>query len=1159
MTGAAPGVALSAGSIVFNAGVAGATGSAGPQGTNFGAGGAGGGSGIYYSGTSITISNGATISGGGGGAGSDNLNAGTGNGGGGGGGGSGLTATLGAVQIENWGSLIGGAGGTGGSSGFGGGGGGGGDGLLSLGSSAMITNVGSITGGDGGAGGAGFFAGGASGAGGAGVNLVGGFNVLTNAGTITGGGSNGGAAGVGIITRGRDLIVNAGTISGGLAGGTRAAAIEFGGTGNRLDLLTGSTIIGSIAIDAGASATIAGQNAGLTLGNAISLADSASALTLETSTTSLVASGAISGAGAVTFIGNHTLTLSGVNTYTGATTISSGTLALSGNGSIAASAGLVDNGVFDISGTSAGASIRALTGSGVVALGSRTLTLSNAIGSFGGVIGGAGGVMIAGGTQTLTGVNTYSGATIVGNGATLALGAGGSIAASSGVTTNGTLDISATASGASVASLAGSGTVALGAGTLTLTNAAGTFSGTVAGSGGLTLNGGTERLTGTSTYTGATTINAGTLALAGMGGLSSATRLALAGSGATFDLSAAGAQSIADLSGVAGSHIVLGANALTVTMGGNGSFDGTLIGSGSFTKQGTGTLVLNGVSSGFAGTTTVADGTLKVGDASTPSAALGGTVIVGALGTLGGSGTVGNTLINGGTLSPGNSIGLLTVAGNLTFTSASTYSVEVSPANADRVNVTGTATLGGATVAASYAPGSYVARRYTILNAAGGVNGTFSGAVNTNLPASFFGSLSYDTNNAYLNLTLNFANLNFGSGLNSNQQQVASTLTDYFNTTSGIPLTFGALTPAGLSVASGELGTGVIQSSLKADDLFLNLLLDQTTAGRAGGFAPEEAPFATGEAALSYAGRPAGRSADQTYAMVAKAPQYASHAFNPWSSWAAGYGGAQTIAGNAVVGSQDTRAQVWGVAAGADYRLSPDTVVGFALGGGGTTYAVANGFGSGSADLFQAGAYGRHQYGSAYVSAAFAYGWHDVTTTRSVALAGIDRLEGRFRADSFSGRFEGGYRFTTPFAGLTPYAAVQAINFDLPAYAEQSLVGGGLFALNYGAQTTTDTRTEFGFRSDKSFAIRDSVLTLRGRLAWAHDYNPDRAVRAAFQSLPGTSFVVNGARPDPDSALVSASAETTWLNGVSLGATFEGEFSGNLTSYAGKGVLKYSW
>jgi uncharacterized protein with beta-barrel porin domain len=186
-----------------------------------------------------------------------------------------------------------------------------------------------------------------------------------------------------------------------------------------------------------------------------------------------------------------------------------------------------------------------------------------------------------------------------------------------------------------------------------------------------------------------------------------------------------------------------------------------------------------------------------------------------------------------------------------------------------------------------------------------------------------------------------------------------------------------------------------------------------------------------------------------------------------------------------------------------------------------------------------------------------------VTTNRSVALAGVDQLQGRFRADTFSGRFEGGYRFATPFfgntMGITPYAAVQVISFNLPSYAEQSLTGGGLFALNYAAQTTTDTRTELGLRGDKSFAVQDGVLTLRSRAAWAHDFDPNRAVTAIFQALPGASFVVNGAHPDADSALVSAGAEMKWLNGFSLAGTFEGEFSGNVTSYAGKAVAKYSW
>jgi outer membrane autotransporter protein len=305
--------------------------------------------------------------------------------------------------------------------------------------------------------------------------------------------------------------------------------------------------------------------------------------------------------------------------------------------------------------------------------------------------------------------------------------------------------------------------------------------------------------------------------------------------------------------------------------------------------------------------------------------------------------------------------------------------------------------------------------------------------------------------------------------------------------------------------------------------------------------------------------RPANAREREAYAMATKAPLLSSQPSSRWSVWTAGYGGSAQVGGNAAVGSQDLTARVWGGAAGADYRLSVDTLVGFALGGGGLNYSLANAMGSGSADLFQAGIYGRHNFGPAYISAALAYGWHDVTTNRTVALAGADQLQGRYKADTFSARFEGGYRFATPLIGITPYAAAQLTNFNLPNYSEVSLNGGGLFALNYASQSLTDTRSELGLRTDKAYAMQNGVLTLRGRAAWAHDYNPSRAVTALFQALPGTSFVVNGARVDADSALLSASAEMKWLSGFSIAGTFDGEFSGNVTSYSGKGVFKYSW
>ena len=52
---------------------------------------------------------------------------------------------------------------------------------------------------------------------------------------------------------------------------------------------------------------------------------------------------------------------------------------------------------------------------------------------------------------------------------------------------------------------------------------------------------------------------------------------------------------------------------------------------------------------------------------------------------------------------------------------------------------------------------------------------------------------------------------------------------------------------------------------------------------------------------------------------------------------------------------------------------------------------------------------------------------------------------------------------------------------------------------------------------------------------------------------------MGGAAQAADSALTTASIERRWANGFSLGGTFEGEFSNVTRSYAGKGVVRYTW
>jgi uncharacterized protein with beta-barrel porin domain len=533
---------------------------------------------------------------------------------------------------------------------------------------------------------------------------------------------------------------------------------------------------------------------------------------------------------------------------------------------------------------------------------------------------------------------------------------------------------------------------------------------------------------------------------------------------------------------------------------------------------------------------------------------------------LAGTGSLGNTTINtGATFNP---TAAFRINGNLSFGGGSTLSLSVTPITAPLVTVTGTATLGGG-VQVTPNQRLTAAATYRIIDAAA-LSGAFSGVT---LSGNFATNptLTYDLAHGDVFLTLGPGLLTplLPAGASRNATAVAGAVDNALLGGTSPSTAFASIFGltgnnllTGLTQISGETATGSQQTTFNAMTQFMGLMTDPFTAGRSDG---ANAPgFAAEEDTAVSAYAPRGKRSKgerEAYAAIYRKAPLAKNYDPHWSVWAAGFGGSQTTDGNTALGSNNTTSSLFGVAAGADYFFSPRTIAGFALAGGATHFSVAGG-GSGRSDLFQAGAFVRHTAGAAYVTGALAYGWQDITTDRTVTVAGIDRLRAQFNANAFSGRAEGGYRFVSPWMGgigITPYAAGQFTTFDLPAYAEQVVSGANTFALAYGSKSVTATRSELGFRADKSFALQNAVLTLRGRAAWAHDFDPDRTIGATFQTLPGASFVVNGARQASDSALTTASAEVKWMNGWSATGTFEGEFSNVTRSYAGKGMVRYAW
>ncbi|CAN7652240.1 hypothetical protein LJR016_005102 [Devosia sp. LjRoot16] len=452
------------GTVNVNAATTGGNGGAGSGGYVIGGSGGGGGAAIVLS-NGGTVNVDAAVTGGQGGAGG--LSSFTG-GGGGGGGAAILLSNSGTVNVDA--AVTGGQGGAGGPAITGGSGGGGGAAIV-LSNGGTVNVDAAVTGGQGGAGGAADYDGGSGGGGGAAIVLSNGGTVNVNA-AVTGGqgGAGGpssfgvgspGAGGAGISGAGIDIAM---TTPGSVAsGGGGANAITFTGGSNSI-IGTGGTIAGAVRVDTGASLDIDGGTLSLTsaisdiqLGGTLNLSGNvttsdiaqitttgseihyangavvASAIVLNSNDTTLDVdtgdaaeqSGNITetgGARPIEKTGGGTLVLSGSNTYTGATTVSGGTLELQNGAAISNTGAVVLDNTAGVNlvvtdsetigslagGGASGGNVQIAAGQTLTTGGANTST------SFAGIISGSGGLTKAGsGTFILSGSNSYGGITTV--------------------------------------------------------------------------------------------------------------------------------------------------------------------------------------------------------------------------------------------------------------------------------------------------------------------------------------------------------------------------------------------------------------------------------------------------------------------------------------------------------------------------------------------------------------------------------------------------------------------------------------------------------------------------------------------------------------------------------------------------------------------------
>lgn len=952
---------------------------------------------------------------------------------------------------------------------------------------------------------------------------------------------------------------------------TLTGGIEIAGTGTRVNFANTASTGGATN-----TLTLSGTNnvLGLT-GAANTIYNSPIALTgtgakLDV-TNDIFLRGVVSGTGGFEKLGTGTLILgdtmvSPINTFSGAFTISAGTVAIKDNtnlGNDSATNRLILNGgtldtgnnvvgmarpftVNAAAGTVNNLQLLALQGNGNVFTGALTKTGT--------------GVLVLTGTGSGTGgINVNAGALSLGNDSS----AGRGVIALAANT-----ELRARVNGINITN-----NIALtGAGSRILGRDFGgvnyTLWGNISGNGGiLKPQDGIIDLRGFNTFTGGVTLASGTLGVGtntalGTGILSAqiGTTLRAVGTPGTNSENLSLANNIVITLGM------LPTNQFTVDTNG---FNMTLSGVIStnvpqvepvqpgLTKTGAGNLTLTGTNT-YRGATIVNAGKLIVNGSIANTSSV--TIANGAV--LGGNAAIPNlTVQSGATLSPGNSIGVVNIVGNLTLNAGSTTLIEIQGSTVDKINAGGRATVAG-TLQLVALGGTYLfASPYNFLTVSGGVNGTFA-TVTTDAAfgVGVTSTVTYNATNAFV--TLNAAPLvqTLTAPSTAPNTLALSRPKNVFAVASGMDraVANGAnasaffnvynqptreALAAAVNTLSGEIHTAGNAMGVQASDQFLRIMLDPTAIGRDGRMVAS-----TDLTTASLKG--------QNQAVLA-APTDAGR----YRVWGAVFGESARVDGDAfTIGSARAKTSDAHVAVGTDIAIMPGTTVGIAASGGQSETTLANGMGSGKADIYQIGLYGMSKVGAFTFGASAAYTSLQMETNRSVPVLGVNSVKANYRTEAWSGRIEGAWA-AAKFVNVTfsPIAGLQVQSVNIPGFTETNGLTGAAFGVTSLGTTNTTLRTELGLKLDMDTMVGASQVNLYAKAAWGHYVKRDVAFSASLIGIAGANFTVEGAKPARDAALLSIGADLKVTPHMTLGANFDTELSSTTQSYSGSAKLRYAF
>jgi subtilase-type serine protease len=511
-----------------------------------------------------------------------------------------------------------------------------------------------------------------------------------------------------------------------------------------------------------------------------------------------------------------------------------------------------------------------------------------------------------------------------------------------------------------------------------------------------------------------------------------------------------------------------------------------IAGHGGLTKQGIGALVLTGTNT-YSGPTLVNQGLLAINGSITSD------VTVGSSGVVGGSGHIGSLTANsGGTVAPGNSIGTLNVAGDVSFAAGSTYAVELSATNSDRIVAGGKATLSGGTVtlALENSPTlltqtqaeSLIGRQYNILQAAGGITGSF-GSV---LPNYLFigGTLNYAANGVQLDVARN-ANTFASVAATPNQRSVAA--------------------------AAEQLGAG--------NAVYESLLSAPNAASAQGAFQQLSGEiYPALETALvndnRYLREAVGERLQQ--GEMGASTETIDSRGNVWVKALGAWGKTDSRSDTA-----GYTTSIGGMLAGVDGALDEDTRLGLVAGYSDTSLNMGSDTHSrASVDSYHLGAYAGHEIGALRLSGGATYSWHRADVKRELQYGEVaGKQKAKVDARSTQVFTEAAYRLNLQPLAVEPFANLAYVHLDADGFTEK----GDAAALKGGDDSRDLVLSTLGVRALKTLNVSDhQQLELSGTLGWQHNLSSVDSERHLAFASGSPSFSVESSPMVRDAALVGA-------------------------------------